>query len=237
MNRRDPHVDNAGFSLIETLAALALMGLILSALAGITSQWLPNWNRGFARIQNSESVSIALERICTDIGAAEFVTADRAAKQVLFDGTELSVTLVRPSLGPNARPGLEVVRIAESTEGKGFVLTRSQAQFTPGAAGQLNFTNPVVLLRAPYRVSFSYAARDSKWKNTWREASELPAAVLMTVRDAATEAPLGISRIAPIHINASAESTCSEGCEAKPAAASQASSQNASTEASGRHEQ
>ena len=35
-----------GFTLIETLVALALTGLVLSALANITSQWLPNWNRG-----------------------------------------------------------------------------------------------------------------------------------------------------------------------------------------------
>src|SRR5512137_2351472 len=35
-----------GFTLIETLVALALTGLVLSALAGITSQWLPNWHRG-----------------------------------------------------------------------------------------------------------------------------------------------------------------------------------------------
>ena len=38
-----------GFTLIETLAALALTGLVLSALATLTAQWLPNWNRGFAR--------------------------------------------------------------------------------------------------------------------------------------------------------------------------------------------
>ena len=35
-----------GFTLIETLAALALTGLVLSALAILTAQWLPNWNRG-----------------------------------------------------------------------------------------------------------------------------------------------------------------------------------------------
>src|SRR5271154_4004143 len=52
-----------GFTLIETLVALALMGLVLSALANITAQWLPNWNRGLDRIQRSELISIALQRI------------------------------------------------------------------------------------------------------------------------------------------------------------------------------
>jgi general secretion pathway protein J len=231
--RRSSKKGSAGFTLIETLAALALMGLILSALASITSQWLPNWNRGFERIQRSESVSIALERISADLGASEFMRPDRETRSALFYGSELSVIFARPSFGPNARPGIDVVRIAETTDSQGFVLTRTRAQFMPGVAEQLNFTDPVVLLRTPYRVSFSYAGRDQIWKSTWRDAEALPAAVLMTVRDAATERTLGISRIAPIHVEISAESVCAQGgngCGGQPPAQQGAAPpQNAST--------
>jgi general secretion pathway protein J len=210
----------AGFTLIETLAAMALMGLILSALATITAQWLPNWNRGFARIQRSESVSIALERMSSDIGASEFIRASADAKSVLFDGNELDVTFVRSAIGPNARPGLEVVRLAETVDSDGFVLTRTHAAFVPGMISALNFADPVVLLRAPYRVSFSYAGPDRNWKDTWRDAQGLPAAVLMTVRDAATQQATAVSRIAAIHITAPADSLCANlegGCNSKDA--------------------
>jgi general secretion pathway protein J len=230
--QRSTETGSEGFTLIETLAALALMGLILSALASITAQWLPNWNRGFDRIQRSEAVSIALERISADLGASEFMRPDRETKSVLFYGSELSVTFARPSFGPNAWPGIDVVRIAETTDSQGFVLTRTRAQFMPGAAEQLNFADPVVLLRTPYRVSFSYAGRDQIWKSTWRDAEALPSAVLMTVRDVATERTLGLSRIAAIHIEASAESTCApggNGCGAKAQEQQDAVPQNAST--------
>lgn len=209
----------SGFTLIETLAAMALMGLIVSALAMITSQWLPNWNRGFDRVQRSESVSIALDRIGADIGASEFMRANRQTKNVLFDGSELSIVFARTSLGPNAKPGLEVVRIAETADSQGGVLTRSHAVFAPGAEQQPNFADPVVLLRAPYRVSFSYAGPDRVWKSSWHESQTLPAAVMLTVRDAATERPLPFSRVAVIHVDASAESVCGQaegGCDAKP---------------------
>ena len=63
-----------GFTLIETIVALALMGLVLSALASITAQWLPNWNRGLGRIQRSEVIGIALQRIGADLAAAEYVS-------------------------------------------------------------------------------------------------------------------------------------------------------------------
>src|SRR5471032_758800 len=91
----------AGFTLLEALVATALMGVILAALASITAQWLPNWNRGIARAQRSELVSIALNRLVADLEASEFISPNRDTKAPLFDGSELSVTLVRSALGPN----------------------------------------------------------------------------------------------------------------------------------------
>jgi len=67
-SRRD---GERGFTLIEAIIALALMGLVLSALASITAQWLPNWNRGIGRIQLGETIDIALQRISADLAAAE----------------------------------------------------------------------------------------------------------------------------------------------------------------------
>ena len=62
-----PRTKEGGFTLIETLVALALMGLVLSALANLTAQWLPNWNRGLNRIQRSELIGTALQRIADDL--------------------------------------------------------------------------------------------------------------------------------------------------------------------------
>ena len=120
-----------GFTLIETIVALALMGLVLSALASITAQWLPNWNRGIDRIQRSELMGIALQRIGADLAAAENVPANRDSRRPLFDGTELSVIFVRTAVGPNAGPGLDVVRLGETTERREFMTVRSRTRFTP----------------------------------------------------------------------------------------------------------
>src|ERR1700732_1540734 len=111
----------AGFTPIEALAALPLTGLVLSALATITSQWLPNWNRGIERIQRSEAIGLALHRIGADLAAAEYVPASREQRKPLFDGSELSVMVVRTALGPNARVGLDVVRIGGTTDRQGLV--------------------------------------------------------------------------------------------------------------------
>jgi len=121
----------AGFTLIEALIATALMVAILAALATITAQWLPNWNRSFVRVQRMELTSIGLERIVADLAAAQFVPAHSEAKGPLFDGEELSVTFVRSAIGPNAQPGLQIVRIGETADARGLAVIRTAAPFAP----------------------------------------------------------------------------------------------------------
>lgn len=188
-----------GFTVMEALLATALMGVVLGALATVTAQWLPNWNRGFSRLQRAEQLVVAIERVVGDISAAEFVPLNRKARGPLFDGRELSVTLVRSAVGPNAGSGLEIVRIGETADRQGSVVVRMRAPFAPGAAGELpQFADPVVLLRAPYRMSFSYAGKDGVWTNEWSAADRLPTAVRLSIRDAASDRALPVSTVATI---------------------------------------
>ena len=165
------------------------MGLVLSALANITAQWLPNWNRGLDRIQRSEMIGITLQRHRRrPCGGA--IRAGRVATRSgpFFAGSEQSVIFVRTALGPNAGPGLDVVRLSETTDKDGLATVRSRTPFRPmpperGGSDQLHFREPVVLLRAPYQLSFAYAGEDQEWQSSWRDSDKLPAKIRLTVRD------------------------------------------------------
>jgi general secretion pathway protein J len=204
----------AGFTLVEALLATALMGTILAALGTVTAQWLPNWNRGFERVQRVELLATGLERIVADIAAAEFVTAGSNVKQPAFDGTELSVTFLRTALGPNTRPGLELIRIAEIGSERGLTTVRTRARFIPigrdGIEAQARPADPVVLLRAPYRIAFSYAGADRVWRNVWRGQGELPRAIRVQLRDATTGRTLAASTATLIHADMPAECVLAE---------------------------
>jgi general secretion pathway protein J len=195
MRRASAWSRSAGFTLIEALLATLLMGVILSALATVTSQWLSNWDRGFARLQSVDLLAAGLDRLVADLAAAEIVTAGGANVMPVFDGTELGVIFVRTPLGPNTFTGLEVVRIDEASDNRGRALVRSTAPFAPitGDLRESNFSNPVVLIRAPYRVSFSYAGPDRVWRDSWRAAAQLPRAVRVSVRGAAGTRILAVS--------------------------------------------
>jgi general secretion pathway protein J len=198
-----------GFSLVEALLATALMGAILAAIATVTAQWLPNWNRGFERVQRSEALTAGLERIVADLAAAEFISAGAGIRQPLFDGTELSVTFLRTALGPNTRPGLELVRIQEIGGEKGLMMVRTRARFLPvgrdGINPQVAPRDPVVLVRAPYRVTFAYAGPDRIWRNQWRGEGVLPNAIRIQLRDAVTDRTLSVSTATLVHADMPAD--------------------------------
>jgi general secretion pathway protein J len=199
-----------GFTLLEALIAVALMGVLLAVLATVTAQWMPRWKAGFGRVQSADLLGLGLDRIAADLAAAEFVSLAGENAPPLFNGTASSVTFVRSAVGPNASAGLEIVRLGETDDVRGRVLVRERAPFEPVTAealdsGELEFTNPIVLVRPPFHVSFAFAGRDRIWQDTWHDVRQLPNAVRVTVRNAVTDQILPVSTATLLNVNAPAE--------------------------------
>jgi len=203
--RRRSH-NEAGFTLLEVLLATLLMTVILGALATVTAQWLPNWNRGIVRVQRAERLAIGLDRALADLSVAEMVPVNGDNRHPLFEGSELSVTFVRSAVGPNTRPGLEIIRLIEKADEQGLALVRERAPFNPMPSdAQIRFVDQVVLIRAPFRVTFAYAGPDQAWQPTWRGQMQLPTAIRVSVRDAGSGQVLAVSSAAIVHVDAPAE--------------------------------
>jgi general secretion pathway protein J len=203
----------AGFTLVEALLATLLMSVIMAALATVTAQWLPSWDRGIMRLQRIETLALGLDRIVADISSAEFVSVGTSSTAgPIFEGDELSVIFARTTLAPNAATSLEIVRLAEASDERGLVLVRSTAEYPPRSGGSraidgLLFSNPVAMIRAPYRVAFSYAGPDRAWRDSWRGQAELPRAVRVRLRDIATSTTLAVSTSTMVHAELPARCT------------------------------
>lgn len=200
----------SGFTLLEALIALALTGVLLTMLATLTGHWMANWKTGFGRVQSADLLGLSVDRIAADLAAADYVSLGGDDARTYFQGTDSSVTFVRSAIGPNATAGLEIVRLAEADDKRGRVLVRARAPFTTVTAkvldaGEVEFGNPVVLMRPPYRVSFAFAGRDSVWKDSWQDGKHLPNAVRVTIRNALTGEILPVSTATSINVNAPAE--------------------------------
>ena len=147
MRRSRAGLGEAGFTLMEAMAAVAAMGAIVLAIAMIAGQWLPNWRRGFVELQRADLLSLGLERIAADVAAAKYVSASGAAQEPLFDGERQSVTFVRSAIEPDAPSRLEIVRIAETVDYRRF---RDRAH--SGAVRSLNARRAGVEVRGSGRA-------------------------------------------------------------------------------------
>jgi general secretion pathway protein J len=155
------------------------MAVILTGLAMIAGQWLPNWRHGFLALQNADLIGLSLDRIVEDVASAEYAELDGGQGAPLFRGEPSAVTFVRQAIGPGAGPRLEIVRIRETRTQQGAEVERTHASFAPGAIGALR--DAATLLRAPFRLSFAYAGDDGRWRSAWSGGPKLPRAVRLTV--------------------------------------------------------
>lgn len=196
--------------MLEALIGIALMGLLLAILAKVTAEWVPRWKAGFARAQSADLLGLGLDRIAADVAAAEYVGPGEGA-QLLFEGTPTSVTFVRTAVGPNAAASLEIVRLTEIEDARGRVLVRTRAPFAPSVTrealddGTVEWTNPVVLVRPPFRISFAFRGHDPIWAEKWINTTQLPTAIRITVHDAATGRILPASTATLLNVNAPSE--------------------------------
>jgi general secretion pathway protein J len=200
----------SGFTLLEALVAIALTGVLLVMLSTLTGHWMTNWRTGFERVQSADMLGLGIDRIAADLAAAEYVSLGDTDALTFFEGTESSVTFVRSAIGPNAAAGLEIVRLSEDDGVRGRVLVRARASYAPVtskalAAGTVEFTNPIVLVHPPFRVSFAFAGHDRVWKDNWEDVKQLPDAVRITVRNALTDEILPLSTATSLRVNAPAE--------------------------------
>ena len=68
----------------------------------------------------------------------------------------------------------------------------------------------MVLLRAPYRVTFAYAGPDRVWRNVWRGEGQLPTAIRVQLRDATTDRTLSVSTATLVHADMPADCILAE---------------------------
>jgi general secretion pathway protein J len=206
-----------GFSLIEAVVTMLLMAIMLSTLGSITSHWLPLWHKSFARTERDQIFANGLDRLIADLGAAQFIPIGRNAKAPLFIGTRSGLIFVRRAIGPNAPRGLDIVRISELEGPRGRDLVRARIEFAPSVSDEMRFDemefrDPVVVLRSSYRASFSYADDQGAWTESWRNATKPPSAVEISVRDV-TSGALVLSSVATIRVDSPATIVCKASCE------------------------
>lgn len=193
MKRPDTGSGEAGFTLIEVLAALALASLILVSLNLAMSGVRQSVDRARESLSSQAALSAAADIFAGDAARILKIRlrGSDAGAGYLFEGSARSMVYPMADRRGAARPGLYLVRLTvQETDGQ-TLLVRDRAPLTAGGEmdGEPGWTEPVTLLEGGFDIAFAYRAPGKgvrAWSETWSGAEAMPEQLRLTITDRAT---------------------------------------------------
>lgn len=179
---RQPRGADAGFSLVEVLAALVVTMLLVLALAPFAGQMLATWSRGSTAARLVELKSRGLGVIKDDLRHAVVWTGfGQTENLVSFRGTETALSFpVATGLTPG-RDGLELISLTIDASVDGAALVRRRASIV--GSTHAGFRDPVVLFSGRFKYFFRYFPRSGTPIPVWANRMDLPDRVELNISD------------------------------------------------------
>ncbi|OAI30432.1 hypothetical protein A1351_09160 [Methylosinus sp. R-45379] len=195
----------AGFTLVETLAALAVAAAIIFGAAALVHHVALYFDRGALGVNEAERFALAMDRLSRDFGAARFVAGsiempkgkEKRAAPVAFEGGPGRIVFVTGSaVGARAaREEALTLEVEPLRDGVTRLVRRRSVWLGPRAGLVAEAAgDAVALLEGRYDISFDFARMDARgalaWTDRWTEETELPRVVRLRLADPVTGADL-----------------------------------------------
>lgn len=191
MAEADRRSRQAGFTLVELLVVVALLGLISVALFGGIRFGARSWEAGHSRLEEVNEVEVAqsvLRRLLGRSREVSLFTASRDRDAVSFTGRQDAVYFAAPLPAHRGLGGAYgyALGVRRDQDGGQLVLAwRLQRPESPPSADG-DFEDETVLLSNIAGVSLVYfgseePGRAAVWRDSWDGFAGLPRLVRMTV--------------------------------------------------------
>jgi type II secretory pathway pseudopilin PulG len=196
--------DNAGFSLLEVLAALVLTTLLMISLTPLVRQMLATWWRGSEVASLVEFQIRGVAALRRDLVSSIVWTGSGQADDTLFfRGNETALSFPAVSKYGDGAPRLEMISIDVANASNGHALIRRHGPIV-GSTFRAP-SDPLVLLSGPYRYFFRYYTRDGHESTTWDNREGPPGRIAVNVVDSS-------GQLAGIPIEVSVLASMSAAC-------------------------
>lgn len=183
---------DAGFTLFEVLAALALASLIFVVLNLAMTTIERSVAASRTSLGNQDALETAARIFTRDVARIAVIRRPgTGAPGFLFEGTARQMIYPLPETEGVSRGGLYWVRLRIVTRQGVTQLIRDRAPLPPGGDLRLPGTwdDEVVLLEGRFDIAFSYRAQRSgsrAWADGWTGAEAMPQQVKLTIAEPGT---------------------------------------------------
>jgi len=177
-----------GFTLLEALVAVALLGLLSAALAGGLRFGVDAWARGSAHSDQLSRTTVVQGLLRRVVGEAYpyFLSNDPTRPYVDFEGTSESLTLLASTPVVLGGVGRSRFRLSVAKhDGLSDLVMTSQAELA--AADAPSTVEKKTLLAGTASVEFAYFGKgrseaNAQWHDRWTGQSALPQLIQIQVR-------------------------------------------------------
>ncbi len=176
--------DAAGFTLVELLIAVTLLGLLTTVLAGGFRFGLRAWERGQTHGAGVDEVRLVQTALRRELQQAYpfFLTGEAAHARIDFHGKRDSLAFLGPPPQAMITGGLAKISIlAETRGGKLRLLLEVQPELADGAAQKRD-----ILIDNLRSVAFAYYGTQRtgdlpEWHDQWEDAARPPQLVRLEI--------------------------------------------------------
>lgn len=179
-----------GFTLVEVLVAMTLVGIILAALFSGLRLVGRSWEAAEARIERANEMRVVLDLLRRQLRQTQGLNVVEEGQWVLaFAGEPHAVQFVTPMFPYLGVGGLYMTEVREDASSEGTRLTMRLAPYRPdqSRSEMLRNAETYELARGLEGAEFQYFGRrdgqeDEHWGNAWDNARRLPEIVRLSVR-------------------------------------------------------
>jgi general secretion pathway protein J len=178
----------AGFTLVELLVAVTVMGFMAAILGGSLQFGGRAWRQSQRRSDQAtlaQDTRAALQRLLGQVQTV-FASADPAEQRLAFSGDPDGLSLVAPLPDAIASGIMAAQRLALAPSARGRALVLTWRLDLPGADGEPLPTASSVLMDGVRALRLAYwgsipADSAPAWQTSWHDQTRLPGLISITV--------------------------------------------------------